>query len=157
MLVGIEWLIDAEGCETEKLREVLTLQRVFVRVMKDLHLKSVGEPQWHKFPAAFGVTGLIMLTESHLACHTYPEFRAATFNLYCCRERPEWNWAENLREILGAEKVTVRKIERGNGQSKVQSLISKVLEVESQELKVKSQNLQSQIRNPKSHIAGGNE
>ena len=40
---------------------------------------------WHKFGGEGGVTGLIMLTESHLACHTYPEYQTATFNLYCCR------------------------------------------------------------------------
>jgi len=54
-----------------------------------------------------------MLTESHLACHTYPEYKTATFNLYCCRTRPEWDWEANLKEMLGAKKVLIKKIERG--------------------------------------------
>ncbi|HYP50373.1 MAG TPA: S-adenosylmethionine decarboxylase, partial [Pyrinomonadaceae bacterium] len=58
--------------------------------------------------------GLALLTESHLACHTYPESNLATFNLYCCRARPEWNWEENFRELFGAESVKVIKIERGH-------------------------------------------
>jgi S-adenosylmethionine decarboxylase len=59
------------------------------------------------------VTGLALLTESHLACHTYPEHNFATFNLYCCRERTEWNWAEKLTEFINAEQITVKRIERG--------------------------------------------
>ena len=53
-----------------------------------------------------------MLTESHLACHTYPEFGVATFNLYCCRERATWPWEERLREMLGANGVRVRCLAR---------------------------------------------
>jgi len=58
------------------------------------------------------VTGLALLTESHLACHTYPEFGVATFNLYCCRERPAWDWEARLSELLGASRVSVRRLTR---------------------------------------------
>jgi len=117
MIVGIEWLIEAEECNENLLRDESTLRKVFSRVVGDLGLKTVGET-WHKFEGEGGVTGLLMLTESHLACHTYPEYKTATFNLYCCRTRPEWNWEANLKEMLGAKNVNVRKIERGNPQSK---------------------------------------
>lgn len=113
MIVGTEWLIEAAGCEAEKLREVNTLRAVFAMLIADLELKIIGEEIWHKFGGAGGVTGLVMLTESHLACHTYPEHKIATFNLYCCRSRPTWNWEENLGELLGANQVRVQKIQRG--------------------------------------------
>ena len=67
----------------------------------------------YSFPEPGGVTGLMLLSESHLACHTWPERRLATFNLFCCRKRREWLWADRLREMLGAEVVEVRMIERG--------------------------------------------
>ncbi|MBC7910561.1 MAG: S-adenosylmethionine decarboxylase [Pyrinomonadaceae bacterium] len=108
MIVGTEWLIDAAGCEAELLCDVRALQRVFDCLITELDLQVVGEQMWHKFPPPGGVTGLAMLTESHLACHTYPEFQTATINLYCCRERPAWPWAERLKEMLGAREVTVR-------------------------------------------------
>ena len=114
MIVGTEWLVEAVGCNADTLRDVASLQKVFARIIEDLELKVIGEPMWHEFPApGAGVTGLSMLTESHLACHTYPEFGTATFNLYCCRTRPTWNWEENLQKILGAQSVSVTKIERG--------------------------------------------
>jgi S-adenosylmethionine decarboxylase len=112
LTVGTEWLIEASGRDAEALRDLVRLRRVFERAVRELELRVVGEPLWHKFPGEGGATGLAMLTESHLACHTYPEFGAATFNLYCCRERPEWPWAERLREMLGAESVSVRRVRR---------------------------------------------
>lgn len=113
MIVGTEWLIEAAGCNADLLRDESVLRSLFDRITSDVGLKSVGEI-WHKFPGEGGVTGLVALTESHLACHTYPEYGTATFNLYCCRTRPEWNWKDNLQEILLAQLVTITKIERGN-------------------------------------------
>jgi S-adenosylmethionine decarboxylase len=112
MIVGMEWLVDAAGCEVEALRDLERLRAVFGRVIEELNLQVVGHAAWEKFPPPGGVTGLVLLTESHLACHTYPEFGVATFNLYCCRERPAWPWAERLREMLGATDVRVQVLER---------------------------------------------
>jgi len=76
----------------------------------DLHV--LGEIAWHKFEAPGGVSGLALLSESHLACHTYPEHGAATFNLYCCRNRADWPWERMLKEMLGATEVHVHVFER---------------------------------------------
>ncbi|MGC2238762.1 MAG: S-adenosylmethionine decarboxylase [Pyrinomonadaceae bacterium] len=126
MIVGTEWLIEAEECSENLLRDEATLRAVFARIIADLGLKTLAEPLWHKFGGEGGVTGLVMLTESHLACHTYPEYKAATFNLYCCRTRPEWNWEANLNELLGASEVRITKIERGNPKSEIQNPKSKI-------------------------------
>jgi S-adenosylmethionine decarboxylase len=112
MVIGTEWLIDAEGCRIEGLRDLPTLQAVFTQVVADLNLQIVGETRWHQFPLPGGITGLALLSESHLACHTYPEHGIATFNLYCCRPRREWRWADALGELLGAQIVNIREIER---------------------------------------------
>jgi len=115
MIVGTEWLIEATGCTAARLQDEAVVRTVLSAVIADLGLKAIGSV-WHKFEGEGGVTGLIALTESHLACHTYPEHGTATFNLYCCRERPEWDWDTNLQSMLGAANVTVTKIERGESQ-----------------------------------------
>jgi len=112
MNLGTEWLIDASGCDPEALADVERLRPVFEQVVQDLDLHVLGEIAWHKFESPGGVSGLALLSESHLACHTYPEFRAATFNLYCCRDRTTWPWERMLKEMLGATEVRVQVYER---------------------------------------------
>lgn len=113
MSIGNEWLVDAEGCPAERLSDIETIRRVCEEIIADLDLRVIGAGIWHKFPSPGGVTGLFLLTESHLACHTYPETGIATFNLYCCRPRPAWSWENNLTERLGARRVGVTRIVRG--------------------------------------------
>lgn len=143
MIVGTEWLIEVFDADENALRDVEILRDVFRSVIRDLNLKTLGEPFWHQFGGERGITGLTALTESHLACHTYPEYRTATFNLYCCKNRPEWNWEARLKKSLGANRVKVTKIERG------------VSDVGCQMSDVSLKNPKSKVQNPKSKIAGG--
>ena len=112
MTLGTEWLIDASGCDPTALADLDRVRAVFERVIRDLGLNVLGEIAWHQFDHPSGISGLALLSESHLACHTYPEFRAATFNLYCCRDRASWTWETTLKEMLGATQVKVRVFER---------------------------------------------
>jgi len=113
MTSGVEWLVDADGCRPAALRDLALLRRLCARVIRQLDLHVIGEGLWHQFPEPGGVTGLFLLTESHFACHTYPEIGTATFNLYCCRPRSSWPWQEELRELLGATRISVRSLARG--------------------------------------------
>jgi S-adenosylmethionine decarboxylase len=112
MEVGTEWMIDARGCQAAPLADLAALRGLCERIIGELDLKVIGDGQWHQFLGPGGVTGLYLLSESHLACHTYPELGVATFNLYCCRPRPRWPWETRLQELLGASGVTVRFITR---------------------------------------------
>lgn len=111
--LGTEWIVDAHGCDPAALRSLPELQAFLARVIRELGLKTAGEPLWHVFPGEGGITGLVLLTESHLACHTFPERSFAAFNLYSCRELKEWPWADRLSAAVGAQQVRVRLVERG--------------------------------------------
>ena len=113
MTVGTEWLVDAHGCRADALRDLAVVRALLEKVLLRLELKVVGEGAWHAFGGEGGVTGLYLLTESHLAVHTYPERETATFNLYCCRPRPEFPWHDEIASALGASRVDVRVVERG--------------------------------------------
>jgi S-adenosylmethionine decarboxylase len=113
MTPGLETIVDALGCSASALCDLDVMRRLCERLTGDLELEVVGDPQWHVFPTPGGVTGLYLLSESHLACHTYPEFGLATFNLYCCREQAIWDWRRWLEHELGAQRVEICVVARG--------------------------------------------
>ena len=113
MMIGSEWMIDAWHCNADALRDGERLAQLAAAIVEELELHVVGAPQWHQFPEPGGWTGMYLLSESHLTCHTFPERGLATLNLYCCRPRPRWPWEARLQTWLGAELVDVREVARG--------------------------------------------
>jgi len=118
---GTEWIVDARGCDPSALREAERLQAVFDRLVGLLQLTPIAAAAWHTFPPPGGITGFLLLAESHLACHTFPEFGSLCLDIFCCRARPEVEVAEvadiaqAVSEVLGATDVQVRLVEREYG------------------------------------------
>lgn len=109
---GVEWIVEAHGCDAAALADRERLRAFFDSVVAGMDLHPVGETQWHQFPVTGGITGLCLLAESHLACHTFPEHSSLCLNLFCCRPRPEWDFARALAVHFAAAHVAVRRVER---------------------------------------------
>lgn len=109
---GIEWVVEAFGCSSQSLRDLAVLQNFFSSIIREMKLRPVGEPQWHQFPGTGGITGLCLLAESHLACHTFPEHGSLCLNLFCCVPRAEWDLESMLRQLFHADSVSVRRLQR---------------------------------------------
>ena len=112
LIGGCEWVVEAYGCHSDALQDVTKLRDMFAAIISGMSLHPIAEAAWHKFPGAGGVTGFTMLSESHIACHTFPEYRSLCLNLFCCRPRPKWEFEPYLRSVFGAESVQIRRIDR---------------------------------------------
>jgi spermidine synthase/S-adenosylmethionine decarboxylase len=73
-------------CEPRLLRSVDALREICLAVCAVPGLTPVGQ-LFHQFGSAAepaGATGAVILAESHLAVHTWPELNAVTLDLYVC-------------------------------------------------------------------------
>ena len=47
---GVEWLVDAYGCDPARLADLGAMRALFDRLVADLALRPVAPPVWHQFP-----------------------------------------------------------------------------------------------------------
>jgi S-adenosylmethionine decarboxylase len=121
---GTEWIVDAQGCCADSLRSVQVLQTLFAQMIAELDLRTIGETHWHQFPSTGGITGLCLLSESHLTCHTFPEFGSLCLNLFCCVPRAEWDFESKLAKLFSARSIQIRVVSREYSEFETPNLIS---------------------------------
>lgn len=81
---GIHLLGEWYGCDfsAAALNEAQALRIVCLFVTSNSGLQSVGDV-FHQFEPQ-GITGTVLLAESHLAIHTWPEKKFVTVDVYVC-------------------------------------------------------------------------
>jgi S-adenosylmethionine decarboxylase len=109
---GLEWIVEAHGCDPTALTSQDRLEDLFRSIVAAMDLHTLGKTSWHQFPNTGGITGVSLLTESHLACHTFPEYESLCLNVFCCRPRPSTDFDALLKKEFGAASVCVRQVER---------------------------------------------
>ena len=109
---GVEWMVEAFGCDAARLTSRDALASLVGDVVASLALRPVAPAAWHQFPPPGGITGMVLLAESHLAVHTFPEHGSLTLNLFCCAPREDWDWEAGLARHVAAREVRVRRVER---------------------------------------------
>ncbi|MBZ5612007.1 MAG: S-adenosylmethionine decarboxylase [Acidobacteriia bacterium] len=109
---GVEWIVEAHGCDARALADLGRMGDLFDELIRALDLHPLGKSNWHQFPHTGGITGVSLLSESHLACHTFPEYGSLCLNLFCCRPREGTDFETLLKKEFGAAKVSVRQVER---------------------------------------------
>ncbi len=86
---GLHLTADLAGCARHALlTDGDALARLARGAARGAGLSVVGE-HWHRFPDAAdgqpgGITGMLLLAESHVALHTWPELGAVTLDVYVC-------------------------------------------------------------------------
>ena len=69
----------------------------------------------HHFGEGHGVTGVLLLAESHISIHTWPETGYAAVDIFLCGRSDAHLAADHLRAILRPKRVEITEILRGQG------------------------------------------
>jgi S-adenosylmethionine decarboxylase len=89
---GLHLTADLRGCAANRpaMTDIAALSTICLDAIEAAGLSAVGElfhrfvPAPHAKGAPSGITGVVLLAESHLAVHTWPELEAATLDVYVC-------------------------------------------------------------------------
>jgi S-adenosylmethionine decarboxylase proenzyme len=122
---GLHLTADLSGCRrgSAELTDLAALRTLCLASVAAAGLATVGE-RFHAFPTEHGeprgVTGVVLLAESHLAVHTWPELDVVTLDVYVCHRHADNSArAEALVERLVAAfapaAVRRQRLERGTG------------------------------------------
>lgn len=109
---GRHYLVDFLGCDPETLRFVAPTREIFLRAARESKATLVGEDFYQFEPE--GVSGVILIAESHLSVHTWPEDGFAAVDIFTCGEEMDAEVAiAVLKVAFRPEETVVRVHTRG--------------------------------------------
>jgi S-adenosylmethionine decarboxylase len=110
--LGRHILAEIYGCDAE----ILNDKELIEKNMVESALKAgaeVREVAFHKFSPQ-GVSGVVIISESHLTIHTWPELGYAAVDVFTCGDRINpWDACNYLTELLKASNMTATEVKRG--------------------------------------------
>ena len=110
--LGRHLLIELFDCDSDAINNLEAVKGALVEAARRAHA-TIVDVVFHEFNP-FGISGVVVIAESHLAIHTWPEYRYAAVDIFSCGEilRPEVA-ANYLVEQFGAERTSVVEMQRG--------------------------------------------
>ena len=111
-MLGRHILAEIYGCNFDILNNISKVEEIMV----DAALKSgaeVREVAFHKFSPQ-GISGVVVISESHLAIHTWPELGYAAVDVFTCGDEVNpWDACNYLSKYFDADKINAREVKRG--------------------------------------------
>ena len=110
--LGKHLLLELKDCKKEVLNDIGFLKSALLAAAHESGATILGESFHHFNPQ--GVSGVVVIAESHLCIHTWPEYGYAAADIFTCGNsvQPE-KMAEILIEKLGTNNHSVMEIQRG--------------------------------------------
>ena len=109
--LGRHILVEYYNCDPEILSDSSFIEREMNQAALAAHA-TVVESNFHHF-SPWGVSGAVIIAESHLTIHTWPEYGFAAADFFTCGDIDPWKCFEYLEKVLKAEFNESVEIPRG--------------------------------------------
>ena len=110
-------VIDGYGGDPEKLEDAGLIHRFLDEYPPLLGMTKVAPPRVHTYhgrhPEDWGISGFVLIAESHISIHTFPDRRYANIDIFSCREFDASPALEDVKEALSLSEVRVWTLDRG--------------------------------------------
>ena len=109
--LGTHALVRVFGSSFDSLNNIDQLRGAFEHTVLEHGLVALSDPILHQFEPQ-GLTGIILLAESHISVHTWPEKGEAAIDVFTCGGRPSSEIARTFCKHLGCHTYEVQEVER---------------------------------------------
>lgn len=109
--LGVHYLLELRGCDPTVINDLPEVRRILIEAAKQAKA-TVLDARFHQFSPQ-GVSGVVVVGESHLSIHTWPEYGYASADIYTCGHTDPLRAAFYIVEALQARSVFCMIVGRG--------------------------------------------
>ncbi|WP_457640757.1 adenosylmethionine decarboxylase [Persephonella sp.] len=116
---GPHLMVDGYEGNYEVLASVEAVTNFLDELPKEIGMTKIMPPYVFKYdggdkPEDWGVSGFVIIAESHISIHTFPEKGYFSIDIFSCKDFDIDRALEIIKEYFGTDKLEVRQTERGS-------------------------------------------
>ncbi len=116
-MFGPHLIIDGSKCDIAKLADRIVVERILTDYPRAIGMTRIGGPYMFEYiapdPAYSGVSGLVVIAESHIAIHTFPALDFFTMDIFSCKNFDHEVAIAYIREAFGVQEMDRMLVQRG--------------------------------------------
>ncbi|MFW6347206.1 MAG: adenosylmethionine decarboxylase [Cyclonatronaceae bacterium] len=110
--LGRQILVEYYDCNSEVINDVSKIESMLLEATRRSNASIISH-NFHKF-SPHGISGTVVIAESHVAIHTWPEYGYAAVDIFTCGETIDpWVIQEYLKEGFESGNVSSMEMKRG--------------------------------------------
>jgi S-adenosylmethionine decarboxylase len=109
--LGTHLIAELFNCNELHINDLKKVEEVMMAAA-ELSSATIIKPFFHKF-SPYGISGVIVIAESHFTIHTWPEYGYAAVDIFTCGDLNYQAALDHIKSELEAERCTVFQFQRG--------------------------------------------
>ncbi|MFN1833994.1 adenosylmethionine decarboxylase [Balneola sp. MJW-20] len=110
--LGRQILVEFYDCDSNSINDVEYIEEGMLNAAKAAKATIISH-NFHKF-SPYGVSGMVVIAESHISIHTWPEYNYAAVDIFTCGDTIDpWGIQEFLKETFSSQIVSSMEMKRG--------------------------------------------
>ncbi|HET7251586.1 MAG TPA: adenosylmethionine decarboxylase [Gemmatimonadales bacterium] len=114
---GPHLMLDGYGCDRKRLQDLNLIYRILDELPAKIGMTKIMPPYVFKYsglkPEDWGLSGFVLIAESHISIHTFPEKNFVSVDIFSCKAFDLEFAGDYFRGVFGMEKVECNVLDRG--------------------------------------------
>lgn len=110
-------MVDGYGYDRDKLTDINYIYDFLSNYPSEIEMTKIMPPYVFRYsgvrPEDWGISGFVLIAESHISIHTFPEKLYLSLDIFSCKEFNGQKATEDVKKLFSLEKIEIRNLERG--------------------------------------------
>ncbi len=114
---GAHLMLDGYGCAREQLEDLSLIYNFLSEYPAKIEMTKIMPPYVFRYdarnPEDWGISGFVLIAESHISIHTFPEKNYLSLDIFSCKEFDSKRAISYVKQLFGVQKSEVKLLDRG--------------------------------------------
>ncbi len=114
---GVHLMVDGYGCDPAGLEDMSLIYSFLDEYPVQMDMTKIMPPYVFRYkgsvPEDWGVSGFVLIAESHISIHTFPEKQYLSLDMFSCKPFDTQKAVEKIKKYFKIQKYEMKVLDRG--------------------------------------------